>query len=322
MRPPAPKHREARVRAAVHQHWKTTTRKRTVRRRALIASLAGVAATLLLVIAAPPWRFVGQRFGFVGQPFRAATGPAREVAVVERIEGSESYRSSGDRQVRLASGVPIREGEEVTTDPRSRLALRFEDGPSLRLDAASRVRLLSASEVELSAGALYLDTESETGFRIRTPFAEVRDIGTQFEVRVMDHAVRVRVRSGLAELRRDGRSIVGRPGTEITLSPFRADSQPVATHGSPWEWTGVVAPPIEIEGVPLAHFLDRIVREHGWTLTYSDPGLAREAARIVLHGSVAGLDPSQTVQVAMLTSGFRHRLANGALVVMRGDDAR
>jgi ferric-dicitrate binding protein FerR (iron transport regulator) len=198
------------------------------------------------------------------------------------------------------------------------VALRFADGTSVRLDVGSRVRPVSAGVIELSAGAVYVDTGREAGrFEVRTPVATARDIGTQFELRLIDRAVRLRVRTGVVELRDGTRTVAGRSGTEVAFSDTGAVSRPIAAHGSEWDWTAAVSPALEIEGVALATFLESMSREHGWALVYGDPSLSREAAGIVLHGSVEELSPRDALDVTLKTSGLRYRLGDGELVVLR-----
>ena len=78
-----------------------------------------------------------------------------------------------------------------------------------------------------------------------------------------------------------------------------------------------MSPPIDIEGLPLSTYLDRLAREQGWSVQYADSSLARDARGIILHGSVAGLAPADALDVAIGTSGLRYRLDNGRLVVTR-----
>jgi hypothetical protein len=106
------------------------------------------------------------------------------------------------------------------------------------------------------------------------------------------------------------------------MSADRAVSRPIASHGPDWEWTASVAPALDIEGLALSEFLDRISREHGWSIRYADPALARDASTIVLHGSVSGLQPRDAVEVAITTSGLAYRLEDGALNVTRSTGAR
>jgi hypothetical protein len=63
--------------------------------------------------------------------------------------------------------------------------------------------------------------------------------------------------------------------------------------------------------------LESLSREHGWTLSYADGALGREADQIILHGSIDGLTPEQALDVALQTSGLAYRLRNGNLVVFR-----
>lgn len=302
-----PGFREARVRAAVHSRWQLDTRRRVLRTRVLIAALSLASAVALVVI-------VG-RISAREQP-GAAIGQI--VATVEQVDGSPPRAADGSIAKDLAHKDPVRTGEWVETGPGARVALRFIDGTSVRLDVGSRVRPVAATVIELSAGAVYVDTGREWGrFEVRTPVATARDIGTQFELRLIDRALRLRVRTGVVELRDGARSVAGRGGTEITFSDTGAVSRSIAAHGSEWDWTTAVAPALKMEGLALASFLERMSREHGWALIYGDPSLSREAAGIVLHGSVEGLSPHDALDVTLRTSGLKYRLGDGQLVVFR-----
>jgi FecR protein len=301
--------RAARVRATVHTEWQTRTRWRAMRRRVIFASAIVAAASIVLMI------------GLFGQRDRRRGPLGGAVAVVEQIDGTPQ-RASGRSDAPKAAGLfrneTIRAGEWIETDARARVALRFSDGTSVRLDARSRARPLTSSSIELSAGAVYVDTERESGhFEVRTEMATARDVGTQFEVRLLDRTVRLRVRTGIVELKDRRRSVSGRAGTEITLSAAGAVSRPIVAHGSEWDWTARVSPPLDMEGTSMAAFLERVAREHGWIVRYADSALAGEASRIILHGSVSGLAPSEMVEVAIATSGLQHRFESGELVVLR-----
>jgi transmembrane sensor len=235
--------------------------------------------------------------------------PGLAVATVERADPAAAG---------LQPGASVRIGEWIETTAQTRVALRFADDTSVRFDAASRARALSAHVIELTAGAVYIDSApASAGFEIQTPTATVRDVGTRFEVRVQNGATRVRVRSGKVELRSGTRVVAGEAGTEVTMSVDGAVSRPVLSFGAEWDWTASVAPVLDIEGLVLSAFLDRIAREHGWTVRYADTALARDATAIVLHGSVRGLLPADAVQVAVTTSGLAHRLEDGVLTVTR-----
>jgi hypothetical protein len=306
--------RADRVKAIVQAEWQARTRRRTVRRRVLFACAILTAASVALVI----MRFtdVARRLVPLGEP----------VAILEQIEGAPQRvgdNPGAPTTASLLSGETLRVGEWISTDASARAALRFSDGTSVRLDVGSRVRPISSSGIELSAGAVYVDTGRGSGsFEVRTAMATARDVGTQFEVRLLDRAVRLRVRTGMVELKDDMRLVSGRAGTEITLSATNVVSRSIAAHGSVWEWMARISPPFEMDGTSLAVFLERVAREHGWIVHYADPALAREASGIVLHGSVSGLHPQEMVDVAIATSGLRHRLENGELLVLRALERR
>jgi ferric-dicitrate binding protein FerR (iron transport regulator) len=254
----------------------------------------------------------------VHQPTRAT--PGEIVGRVERIEGTPRRVSDGTSAA-AGSLFPedyVRAGEWMETGADARVSVRFSDGTSVRVDRGSRLRPLSSSVIELSSGAVYVDVErAATGFEVRTPVAVARDVGTQFEVRLLDGGLRLRVRTGVVELTDGTRSVSGRAGTEVALSATGAVSRPYAASGPDWEWAASLSDPVQIEGLTLSVFLERIARERGWTLRYSDPALAREASGIILHGSVSGLSTHDALEVAVTTSGVRHRLENGELLLFR-----
>lgn len=309
VRPPVPDDRAERVRGAVSSHWQAARRRRTVRRRAL----AGIGA-----LAAAAGALIAGR-GLVVE--RSPRSPDRVVAVVERVVGPArrtASTSSGGTGALSARDV-VRSGEWIHTDPGARVALRFPDGTSVRLDVGTRVRAIDANAIELTAGAVYVDTGRTSGrFEVRTELATARDIGTQFEVRLVDRALRLRVRTGIVELEHGGRSVSGRAGSEVIFSSAEAVTRPLAPYGPEWEWTAGLAPPLDFEGQTLSSFLARIAHEHGWEVRYGDATVERAAARIVLHGSVSGLAPREAVDVAVATSGLVHRFENGALVILSG----
>ena len=315
-REPVPAARTARVRAAVRAEWKGATSRRARRRRRVVLASTLVVAVAALVL------IVGRSAVVV----RRAVPVAESVATVDRVAGVPrrvTQGASGLVSAALSRHDVVRTGEWIETDALARLGLRFAHGTSVRLDVASRARLLSPRLLELTAGAVYVDSGGGSGgFEVRTGSATARDIGTQFEVRVLERALRLRVRSGVVELSDRRRSVTGRAGTEITLLETGAASRQVAVHGQVWAWTGLVSPPLEIEGVPLDRVLDRMAREEGWTVHYADPGLAREAAGIILHGSVTNLSSHDALDVVLVSSGLGHRLEDGRLSIVRGDHAR
>jgi ferric-dicitrate binding protein FerR (iron transport regulator) len=239
-----------------------------------------------------------------------AAPPSYEVvATVERVSGN----------VDVTTGQSIRAGDLIATADDSRLGLRVADGTSIRVDTASRVRLMSGRAIELIAGAVYIDDARETqNLEVRTRYGTVRDIGTQFEVRLLPDTLRVRVRSGLVMFRSSAQELTVQPATELSVGVGHVIStRDMSASGPEWVWTTGLAPAVAIEGRALATVLVELCREHGWSLRYGDARAPTEASRAVLHGTIQGLTAADAVKVIFAASGSRllYRLQGGVLLV-------
>jgi ferric-dicitrate binding protein FerR (iron transport regulator) len=308
MRPDVPADRERRVRGAFLDEVRATARARVLRRRAT-AVAAGLALSTPLFIALSVWA-----------P-RDVAPLATAVATVERLEGGVARRvgATASAPVGMALGETVYAGDRVESGS-SRIAVRLASGASLRFDRGSRARFVSARSLVLDAGAVYVESASASPvIEIATSLGTVRDIGTQFEVRLGDAALRVRVRSGAVEVQRGTAVSSARAGDELTVTAAGAVSRAVSPHGDEWAWTAALGPAFDIEGRSLREFLEHVCREQGWTLTYRDSDLAREAPGIMLHGSTRGLQPSEALAVVMATTGLTHRVKDGKLEVGRAD---
>lgn len=293
--------RRDRVHGAVRAEWLAASerhRERIVARRAAAAVAAALLATAAALLVAVRLRSIDSM---------TITG-APALASVERTEGRGT----------VTAGDAVAAGQWVQTGSADRVSLRLSDGTSARLDSNSRVRIRSQALIELSTGGVYIDSAGAPGgLEVQTPLGTARDVGTQFEVRVQDAALRVRVRSGSVELRHGSTAQTASAGTEVRIEGSRVASGPVPPYGADWDWVSAVAPPFAIEGRPLAAFLQHLAREQGWTLQYADAALAARAPAIVLHGSVEALTPREALDVALTSSGLGYRLESGRLLVFR-----
>lgn len=291
------------IKRAARAEWRAKTGTRTASSRRPVLALA---ATLVLALAAVLlWRAQVQ-----------APEPALSVV---RVDGS----------VRTAEGEALRPGGRVivgatidTGQDGSRLALRLADGESLRLDAATRLRYVSEGRFELERGAVYFDSAGAAdsrGVRIETSFGAVRDVGTQFEVRIdatTQGRLRVRVREGAVALDHGGVSHSALEGEELRLE---ADGDvvvaQVAAYGNSWDWVVAAAPALDIAGVSLARYLDWVARETGWRVRFADPELEVLAASVRLQGTIEDLTVDQSLDLVLPGSGLSYRLEEGVLVV-------
>ncbi len=308
-RPAAPHDREARVRESVRLEWRTAVRERR-RRRWLVGSGIGLAAAALVAI-----------FGVVdrsiGTPEVLFDGP---VGFVETVAGTVRVRPGADgaEQI-LRVGDVVKAGSVIDTGTLGRAALRLVSGSSLRLDRGTRLLSLTGSKMSLERGAVYFDSggdDSGGAVEIRTPLGVVYDVGTQFEVRLEDELLRVRVREGAVNVDRDGQRYDAGAGVELTVGTGGAHTRrSVPRFGPGWDWILAVAPTFDLEGRTLDAFLQWVKRETGWSPRFVDPEAQAGAPEVVLHGSIAGMRPDQALEAVLPTCGLAHRIDSGILVI-------
>ena len=300
----------ARVRAAAHEHWQGELRRRARARVLWTATGLAAAAALVLAIASGLFR---------AEPPRP---PApRGTMLVESLVGSAVARDGREvRSLSVGAEVPI--GAEIETGEGGRVAVRLASGHSVRLDEASRLRLLDRAALALDRGAVYVDSgalaRAAEPLAIRTPLGEVQETGTQFEVRLEGGAVRIRVREGsVTLLAADGRHEVGAKTELVADGRGGARTTEISRHGPGWDWIAGVTPLPDLDGLSARAFLDRIARERGWTLSFADDEAARIAAESVLRGSIGGLSGDQALEAVLPTCGLTHRIDGGRLIVER-----
>src|SRR5689334_19841516 len=173
---------------AVHAEWRATVdrQKRQRARRVWLAAAASIAVAAIAL-------FVGR--SFIHTPGELMADVSRSVGVVQVREGD-----SGDWQG-ATTAQQLRVGESVHTGADGRVALALRDGVSLRLDHDTSVALVSPDRVDVTAGAVYVDSgvagPSAARLLVGTPAGLVRHLGTQYEARILNGgSTRVRVREG------------------------------------------------------------------------------------------------------------------------------
>lgn len=282
---------EARIRAAVRPLWQQEVRRRKVRRVVALTFAAAAAVTTAFLLLLP----------------RRAEPPMPpvEVARVELVRGP------ADETLRNTS---VMAGARLHTSPSTRAALRLSGGQSLRLDNDTAVRLLSAQRIVLERGAVYIDSGGAhaKAVEVRTPFGDVRDIGTRFEVRV-EKQLLVRVREGSVDVAAGAQHF--RLGAGLEARVDNAGRQTGVLDAGAKSWSAAVAPPFLIDGRSVAELLDWSARESGLGIRYADAETERLARSTVLHGSASDLSPLEAVEVILPTAGLEAHADKGALQV-------
>jgi len=262
---------------------------------------------------------------------------APPVASIEVLTGAVRMRgAAGESPVPLppdALGRPLSAGSELETGEGAgdsgRLALRMAGGPSVRLDAGTRARLVSAGLIEIDRGAVYVDSGSgrRGAMAVRTAGGLFQDVGTEFEVRIEQRGgeavTRLRVREGRVDLERGEGTVTTGTGEELIV---RGDGQlirqPAAVYGPEWTWVLGAAPMLDIEGLKAREFLDWIAREEGWRLHFADEQAASLADSTVLHGSIGHLTLAEAPGVVLASCGLGHRVSRGTMTVFVADEGQ
>lgn len=299
---------ELAVRNGLRAEWLSVVadRRRHSRQRVVLAMAASVCA-----IAIALW-FVAPRMAESTETFATVA-----------LAAGESRVTSGwlDGWHGIAGQQELQTGQTLETGPSGRVALALPNGVSVRVDQQSRVLLASAEQLTLERGTLYVDSALAASPTARldvlTATGSVRHIGTQYEIRLLESGVRLRVRDGHVEWRsRTGDVERSRSGEQLTISgDGQVERLAAPLYGASWDWAVNAAPAIDIEGLPLATFLAWAGRELGREVDYASPQLAAEVGGIVVHGSIAGLTPSQALDAVLATTRLRADLTDGRIVV-------
>src|SRR6202165_2392245 len=252
-RPAVPPERAARAKTSLRDVWRETLRARSLRRRLqFLAAAAALAAGSWLA----PWRG------------RTPATPGSPIATVAAVSGSVGPVAGSS--VPIAPGAVLRPSAEIETGRESRVALRLAGGQSVRLDFATRLRLVSASSLVLEKGAVYVDSGASTaagirpGIEVGTPVGVARGAGTAFEMRLVGRNLRLRVREGRVVLDPGRGPLEALSGTQIDVDARGVSRRAGLRPGGPeWNWVLRIAPPYSIDGRPLGEVLAWVARGAG-----------------------------------------------------------
>ena len=278
------------VEAAVHAEWQGMLQERRRRRRVMTF---GIAASAVLAIAVATF---GVRY--------FAPAPA-QVAQITRIDGHLLVRQEARAARELAVAKNVSTGETIQTDDRSRAALQFGEAVSVRLDRGTIVKIASADELVLTAGALYVDSQARNpqALTIRTDAGTVRHVGTQYQVRTHADDMEVIVREGRVMIANAAGTSSGVAGERIRVTPRgQIVRSTVPAHDAAWQWAAHAAPMFDINEQTLAAFADWVARETGRKVVYESDAAQSAASELKLRGSIAGLDPDTALNAVLSTT--------------------
>lgn len=291
------------IRRVVLAEWEMVTGARIWRRR---AAFVAVAASLLVAAVV-----------YVGGGDPSPNAPAPLIASVERVQGIVTTANG----VRVSDGSGIAAGEQLQSGE-GQVALRLASGGSLRIAPRSRVALTSGDEAELLAGVVYFDSEQRrpSEFVVTTQLGRIRDVGTQFLVRLDDSQLDVGVREGRVTLTRGGTADAAGAGERLVAArgagDVRRDS--IETFGTDWEWAEGLAPPFDIDGRTFGEFIDWFEMQTGRTVVFADAALESALRGAVQRGS-PDVPPLQKFSTVMQINNLAYTLDGGRVVITRAE---
>jgi ferric-dicitrate binding protein FerR (iron transport regulator) len=296
------------VRASVEAEWRKVVNERRIRRRRMLTWSAAAGIVLAVAVAA-----------FVLTP---SEGPRQRVAGISVATGSVRAKSglwSRWRVLHQHSEVDV--GEVIATGADGRVALELQDNVSLRLDHATRVSLTDARHVAVVSGTVYVDSGQsvqpfEERLQVVTPAGAIRHVGTQYEVQLVGSGVRIAVREGKVELSMAGGATHHAvAGEQMVVSSGDIEKMPISRVDSTWAWAQQVAPAFDIDGRSVTDFLAWVSRETGREVTFATPQAETQAARVMLSGSIAGLNPQDALAAVLRTTPLRSQEVDGQFVI-------
>lgn len=248
-----------------------------------------------------------------------------ELASVAKVLGTASFVSARDETPTPLDidGTVIHAGDVVTTGDGSSASLVMSNGLNLRLNSSSEIFMASSEAIELRRGTVYLDSGASTApdvaLEIDTPYGAVWHRGTQYEARLGSNNLRIRVREGevgFREVNGASREYLGEAGEQLLISessatPLRSS---ISVAGPEWAWVENLAAAPSADSYRVIDLLEWIARETGRRLDFRNDAAAARARADTLVG-VAGLDPTETLEVIGSTTALRYELTDDGVIV-------
>ena len=169
------------------------------------------------------------------------------------------------------------------------------------MNTGSSLRV-AADGVHLLAGEIYIShvagLSPQRAITVYTPFASIRDIGTQFTVALTAEGVISTVRRGSIKVSTEDTEYTaeatGSSARRVTVNQRQQVSSGEA-QGNNWVWIYQAAPAFTLEGRSAYDFLQWSVAETGLQLRFASGSAEIYARSTILHGDISNMAPDQAV---------------------------
>lgn len=300
------------VRGAVHDAWWALYGRRRKRRNRVTLAAA---AAIVCAVAAGLYLL------------RVPSAIPEQVATVERSAGTIYMIGEQSRLHEAPDLAALMTGQTLVTGQDAGLALAWLGGGSLRIDADSRIELLSTDEVYLHDGRVYFDSQaaaprartassSGTDFAIYTEDGLIRHIGTQYMASVAASGVSISVREGQVRLLADTFDATAVAGQQVRV---QGNARPaytnVKTHGELWHWAEKLTPTIDVEAQTAHQFISWAARESGLDLRFASDDIEAVAHATRMSGDTGELEPRIALQLLLQTTTLEAAFVDDSILV-------
>lgn len=305
----------AEAREAVRAEWQSATREQHSRRTFMRMALA---ATVV----------IGVFVAFVS--FRTVDGEIVKVAEIQKSFGAIYVLGDRSELTPAIDLATLHSGQTIVTGDDAGIALAWNSGGSLRLDANTQVEFRDARTVYLRSGRLYFDSTPNLlieehaavaveSFRIETEIGVVSHVGTQFMTSVDDDSLVTTVREGRVVIDGELFSHTAEAGKQVV---YKGQHRPVELsfpkYGAAWHWVGQVSPAVSMGDQSADKFLGWVSRELGMTFQYADDDVASLAREAILRGPV-DTNPGEALRQKMHTAALSWEIVEGVIYVRNSD---
>lgn len=302
------------VRNAVRVEWNDITGRRRVRRR--LVTLAAAATVLLAV-------------GTAVTLLRVPSAIPVTVATIDKTIGSIYLLGEQPDLYEAQYFAELTAGQTLVTGHDSVAGIAWLRGGSLRIDEDSRVEFLSPDEILLRSGRIYVDSQpsssqagitqgSLTDFVIRTEYAIVNHLGTQYMAGISGDALTISVREGRVEVEGTYHDAVANAGQQLTLAGSnRPTITNIRAYGDDWQWAEKAAPAVSFDGRSAYEFIAWVARESGFEVHFTDAAVERHAHDTKMNVGTVRHEPQAALRLLLQTADLDSKIENGRIVIRK-----
>lgn len=191
-------------------------------------------------------------------------------------------------EVMLSADRSLVAGSSVATG-QGQLTLELPDRTLIMLSANSELQLVNSAEIVLLQGQLFVDSpDHTTQVVIRTPFGDVTDIGTQYQITVSNEALQVAMREGITEINTPNgtlkASVNNAQGDVVRVKGQRVERSQIALDDASWQWVRQGYEDFQLQQASVDDLLIWASRVTAMRIDYANNVVAEQAQKVRFNG--------------------------------------